>query len=73
MHFVVAALIAFIASAGRIAMWVWVIVALVLLLLPTAVFAQPEKRIALLIGNKDFKAGVGALTSSTTFVWSATR
>jgi uncharacterized caspase-like protein len=61
MHFVVAALIAFIASAGRIAMWVWVIVAIVLLLLPVAAFAQTEKRIALLIGNKDYKPGVGAL------------
>jgi Caspase domain len=34
-----------------------------LLLLPTALHAQAEKRIALLIGNKDYKAGVGALTN----------
>jgi CubicO group peptidase (beta-lactamase class C family) len=38
------------------------VVAIVLLLLPTSVFAQ-EKRIALLIGNKDYKAGVGSLTN----------
>ena len=44
-------------------MWVPVVVAIVLLLLPTTVFAESEKRIALLIGNKDYKAGVGALTN----------
>lgn len=44
-------------------MWVRVVVAIALLFLPTAVFAQAEKRIALLIGNKDYKAGVGALTN----------
>lgn len=44
-------------------MWVRVIVAIALLFLPTAVFAQAEKRIALLIGNKDYKAGVGSLTN----------
>ena len=44
-------------------MWVRIVVAIVLLLLPTSVFAQTEKRIALLIGNKDYKAGVGALTN----------
>jgi hypothetical protein len=41
-------------------MWVRVVVALALLFWPTAVFAQAEKRIALLIGNKDYKAGLGA-------------
>jgi formylglycine-generating enzyme required for sulfatase activity len=44
-------------------MWVRVVIAIVLLFLPTAVFAQTEKRIALLIGNKDYKTGVGALTN----------
>lgn len=29
----------------------------------TAAFTQTEKRIALLIGNKDYKPGVGALTN----------
>jgi len=33
-------------------MWVRVAIAVVLLLLPSAVHAQAEKRIALLIGNK---------------------
>jgi len=37
--------------------------AIALLLLPTALHAQAEKRIALLIGNKDYKPGVGALTN----------
>jgi hypothetical protein len=55
-------------------MWVRVVVAIALLFLPTAVFAQAEKRIALLIGNKDYKAGVGALTIlSTTFALLARR
>ena len=44
-------------------MWVRVVVAIVLLFLPTALHAQAEKRIALLIGNKDYKAGVGTLTN----------
>jgi formylglycine-generating enzyme required for sulfatase activity len=43
--------------------WVRVAVTFVLLLLPTALHAQAEKRIALLIGNKDYKPGVGALTN----------
>src|SRR5262245_28926772 len=43
-------------------MFVRVIVA-VALLLPTAELAQAEQRIALLIGNKDYKAGVGTLTN----------
>jgi uncharacterized caspase-like protein len=43
-------------------MWVRVAVTF-LLLLPTTLHAQAEKRIALLIGNKDYKAGVGALTN----------
>jgi formylglycine-generating enzyme required for sulfatase activity len=44
-------------------MWVRIAVTFVLLLLPTALHAQAEKRIALLIGNKDYKAGVGALAN----------
>ena len=47
-------------------MWVRVAITFFLLLLPTALHAQAEKRIALLIGNKDYKdykAGVGALTN----------
>ena len=32
-------------------------------ILPVAAFAQTEKRVALLIGNKDCKPGVGALTN----------
>src|SRR5262245_31875490 len=42
-------------------MWVRVVVAIVLLLLPRAAFAQGEKRIALLIGNTDYKPGADAL------------
>src|SRR5262245_39836228 len=38
-----------------------VIVAIVLLLLPTAVLAQVEKRLALLIGNQGYAAKVGLL------------
>ena len=38
---------------GTLAMWVRVAVTFVLLLLPTALHAQVEKRIALLIGNKE--------------------
>jgi hypothetical protein len=38
-------------------MWVRVVVAIALLVLPAAAFAQTEKRIALVIGNKDYKAG----------------
>jgi tetratricopeptide (TPR) repeat protein len=48
---------------GLLAMLTRVIVATILLLLPSGAFAQMEKRIALLIGNKDYKAGVGALTN----------
>jgi hypothetical protein len=48
---------------GVLAMWARVVVAIILLLLPAAAFAQTEKRIALLIGNKDYKTGVGALTN----------
>src|SRR5262245_19140173 len=44
-------------------MWVRVVVAIALLLFPAAALAQAEKRIALLIGNKDYKAGVGSLTN----------
>jgi formylglycine-generating enzyme required for sulfatase activity len=41
----------------------WVALALVLLMLATAPAALAEKRIALLIGNKDYKPGVGALVN----------
>ena len=44
-------------------MLVRVVVAIALLLLPSTAFAQAEKRIALLIGNKDYKPGVGSLTN----------
>src|SRR5262245_55685697 len=44
-------------------MWVRVAIIIVLWLLPTALHAQTEKRIALLIGNKDYKVGVGSLTN----------
>jgi hypothetical protein len=44
-------------------MLVRVAIAIALSLLPTALQAQAEKRIALLIGNRDYKAGVGALTN----------
>jgi hypothetical protein len=37
------------------------IVLLLLALLPTAAIAQTDKRIALVIGNKDYKASVGSL------------
>ena len=43
--------------------WVRAVFAITLLLWPTALHAAAEKRIALLIGNKDYKAGVGALTN----------
>lgn len=39
------------------------IIAAFLLLLPATAFAQTEKRVALLIGNKDYKASVGSLTN----------
>ena len=42
-------------------MWVRVVVAIVLLALPTATFAQTEKRIALLIANQSYDASVGVL------------
>src|SRR5262245_32634998 len=42
-------------------MWVRVVVAIFLLLLPTAAFAQAEKRIALLIGNRAYDPSVGIL------------
>src|SRR5262245_17133554 len=48
---------------GTRTMWVRVVIAISLLLWPIGAFAQTEKRIALLIGNKDYKAGVGALTN----------
>jgi hypothetical protein len=42
-------------------MWVRIAVTFVLLLLPTALHAQAEKRIALLIGNRAYDASVGVL------------
>ena len=42
---------------------VWVALALVILTLVGAPAALAEKRIALLIGNKDYKPGVGALVN----------
>jgi hypothetical protein len=41
----------------------WVALALVFLILAAAPAAVAEKRIALLIGNKDYKPGVGALVN----------
>ena len=41
----------------------WVALALVFLMLVAVPAAQAEKRIALLIGNKDYKPGVGALVN----------
>src|SRR5215813_15365259 len=41
----------------------WVSLALFLLMLAAAPAALAEKRIALLIGNKDYKPGVGALVN----------
>jgi hypothetical protein len=43
--------------------WVRAVFTITLLLWPTALHAAAEKRIALLIGSKDYKAGVGALTN----------
>jgi uncharacterized caspase-like protein len=42
-------------------MWVRVVVAIALLFLPTAVFAQAAKRVALLIGNQAYDPSVGIL------------
>jgi len=42
-------------------MWVRVAFVIVLLILPTALHAQTEKRIALLIGNRAYDASVGVL------------
>src|SRR5262245_38078020 len=44
-------------------MWVRVVVAVVLLLLPATAFAQAEKRIALLIGNQAYGNEIGRLTN----------
>src|SRR5215831_539023 len=41
----------------------WVALALVFLMLAAAPAAMAEKRVALLIGNKDYKPGVGALVN----------
>ena len=48
---------------GTLAMWVRVVVAIALLFLPTTVFAQAEKRIALLIGNQAYGNEIGRLTN----------
>ena len=42
-------------------MWVRVAITFFLLVLPTALHAQVEKRIALLIGNRVYDASVGVL------------
>src|SRR5262245_34859310 len=42
-------------------MWVRVVAAVILLLLPTAAFSQTEKRVALLIGNQGYADTVGPL------------
>ena len=44
-------------------MWVRVAIAIVLLLLPTALHAQAEKRIALLIGNQGYGSEIGRLAN----------
>jgi Caspase domain len=46
---------------GTLAMLVRIAIAVVLLLLPTVVHAQAEKRFALLIGNQGYSAKIGAL------------
>ena len=40
-----------------------VVIGIAILILPSIAFAQSEKRVALLIGNKDYKTGVCALTN----------
>jgi|SRR5262245_46375858 len=44
-------------------MWPRVVVATILLLVPSGAFAQAEKRIALLIGNRAYDASVGVLNN----------
>jgi hypothetical protein len=44
-------------------MWVRVVVAIVLFLLPKAVIAQTEKRLALLIGNQSYGGEIGRLAN----------
>ena len=44
-------------------MWVRVAITLLLLLLPTALHAQAEKRIALLIGNQGYDSEIGRLAN----------
>jgi hypothetical protein len=51
------------ARGGELVETVGAVFAITLLLWPTALQAQAEKCIALLIGNKDYKADVGALTN----------
>jgi len=45
-------------------MWARVITIIALLILPTIAVAQAEERIAPLIGNRDYKPGVGSLTNA---------
>ena len=42
-------------------MWMRVVVAIILLLLPASAFAQMDKHIALLIGNRAYDGSVGVL------------
>jgi hypothetical protein len=42
-------------------MWARVILAVALLLFPTGILAQPQKRIALLVGNKGYSPAIGVL------------
>ncbi len=44
-------------------MWVRVVIAIVLLLLPASAFAQAEKRIALLIGKQAYGNEISRLTN----------
>jgi hypothetical protein len=44
-------------------MWQRAIVVIVLLLLPTGVWGQPGKRVALLIGNQAYSSELGRLTN----------
>ena len=48
---------------GTLAMWVRVVITFILLLLPTALHAQAEKRIALLIGNQGYGSEIGRLAN----------
>ena len=48
---------------GTLAVWVRVAITIALLLLPTALHAQAEKRIALLIGNQGYGSEIGRLAN----------